>query len=718
MKPTQSLLMVFLLPMLIIIVPTVALVMFALHGFKHHSAASYAMQRDDLQTLSQMATFERELSELHHRVSNALNDANQGQLSNRERVIEQSTIREQLTTLGSRIDTLAQSPLLADLAPQNTVALQSAFKEYQRFIQMASDATTLNQEEMRGYLRAAQANFTRFVMLTQHVFTGLTQRASERNDLEFNNLGRSLSLSVFTSFGILFLLLIAAVFAAWRINKRLLVVGDAILELSNPHQTLPALSAVERMSHQQSGPFKRLAKALLSFRDNERQRRNAEKKVHQLAYYDTLTSLPNWRLLREHLQHSIETNHQTQTFGALIYIDVDAFNRINDSSGHSAGDSILRQIAERLTQLAEDRFTLGRLGGDEFAVIIDGLATEHMQAAEKAEQLAEKIHHSLREPYCLNEHVEFISASQGIALFHQGDEDVNALFQYANAAAHVAKKNGPGSIRFYDPAVQAEIEERMVLERDLRLAIEREEFVLVYQMQVDNGGQAIGAEALIRWQHPHNGFVSPGKFIPLAEESGMIIAIGSWVLKAACEQLVAWQADAHTAELVLAVNVSAKQFQQPGFVEEVAAVLEQTGAPARKLKLELTESTVLGKVEETIARMHQLKKLGVSFAMDDFGTGYSSLQYLKRLPLDQLKIDQSFVRDLHQDTEDMAIVQTIIAMGRALRLNIIAEGVETQEHWRYLSEHQCHAYQGYYFCRPVSAEEMAKTCLAPPPVLA
>ncbi|NYS60457.1 putative bifunctional diguanylate cyclase/phosphodiesterase [Vreelandella salicampi] len=714
MKPTQSLLMVFLLPMLIIIVPTAALGLAALHGFKHQSAENHAMQRADLQTLTQMATFERELSELHQRVSSVLNDANQGELNSRERYVEYGTITEQLSALSHRVDTLTQSPLITDLYPQNAAALKAAFQEYQRFIEMANEATTLNQKEVMVYLREAQSNFNRFVMLTQHVLTGLTQRASERNDLAFGNLGRSLSSSVFASIGILSLLIIAAVFAAWRMNKRLMLVGDAILELSNPRQTLPALSAIERISHRQSGPLKRLADALLTFRDNERQRRDAEKKVHQLAYYDTLTDLPNWRLLREHLQHSIETNHKTQTFGALIYIDVDMFKRINDSSGHRAGDSILRQIAERLTQLAEECFTLGRLGGDEFAVIIDGLAEEHVPAAEKAEQVAEQIRQALGEPYRLDDNVEFISASQGIALFHRGDEDINALFQYANAAAHVAKKSGPGSIRFYDPAIQAEIEERTVLERDLRFAIEREEFVLVYQMQVDNHGHPIGAEALIRWQHPRNGFVSPGKFIPLAEESGMIIPIGGWVLKAACKQLVAWQADAHTAELVLAVNVSAKQFQQPGFVEEVATVLTQTGAPAHKLKLELTESTVLGKVEETIARMHKLKALGVSFAMDDFGTGYSSLQYLKRLPLDQLKIDQSFVRDLHQDPEDKAIVQTIIAMGRALHLNIIAEGVETQAHWRYLSEHQCHAYQGYYFCKPVSAVEMAQTCLAPP----
>lgn len=524
--------------------------------------------------------------------------------------------------------------------------------------------------------------------------------------------------ALWVGIGILAALIGAALFFVWRTNQRLMVVGDAILSLASSHKNLPDLQAIEKLSQQKSGSLKRIAAALIAFREAEQQRSDAEHRVHQLAYYDSLTELPNWRLMKEHLQRSLETSRQTNAFGALIYIDVDDFKRFNDGIGHSAGDTILKHIAKRLSDINHEGCTIGRINGDEFCIIIDGLASDYLKAAEKAELFTEQVADLLTQPYCVNDDYFFLNLSQGLVLFNSQQKSVDDLFQYANAAVHLAKKNGPNGIRFYDPAVQAELEAKAELERDLRLAIERDEFVLAYQMQVDSLGRPIGAEALIRWEHPTRGRISPGVFIPLAEETGLIVPIGTWVLHAACRQLVAWQPLANTKQLVLAVNVSAKQFQQPNFVDTVSDALIVSGASPHRLKLELTESTVLGKVEETIARMRQLKTLGISFAMDDFGTGYSSLQYLKRLPLDQIKIDQSFVSDLHQDSDDRAIVQTIIAMGRALGLNVIAEGVETREHWRFLNEHHCHAYQGYYFCKPVAAEELEKRCLAPPPEMA
>ncbi|OJA05604.1 bifunctional diguanylate cyclase/phosphodiesterase [Halomonas sp. QHL1] len=510
----------------------------------------------------------------------------------------------------------------------------------------------------------------------------------------------------------------AAFFFVWRSNKRLMIIGDAILSLANSQQKLSNFQAIEQMSRQRSGSLKRIAMALMTFQDAEKQRREAECKVHRLAYYDTLTQLPNWQLMRDHRQHSLDTSQQTATYGALIYIDVDDFKRINDSWGHRLGDNLLQQIAERLTGLKVEGTTIGRLGSDEFLVIIDGLANEQLKAAEKAELFAEQLQQTLSPCYSVENKKHFLSVSLGIALFNGAQESIDSLFQYSNAAVHLAKLTSPNGLRFYDPAVQAELEARTALEHDLRLAIERQEFVLVYQSQVDSRGRAIGAEALIRWEHPRNGFVSPGTFIPLAEETGLIVPIGNWVLEAACKQLVTWANDEHTKHLTLAVNVSAKQFQQPDFVATVCDVLTKSGASAHRLKLELTESTMIGKIDNIIASMHQLKALGVSFSLDDFGTGYSSLQYLKRLPLDQIKIDQSFVRNLHGDTDDKAIVQTIIAMGRSLGLQVIAEGVENLEHWRYLNEHQCHAFQGYYFCKPVSATEMVQRSLSPPPMLA
>ncbi|WGI24828.1 bifunctional diguanylate cyclase/phosphodiesterase [Halomonas alkaliantarctica] len=509
----------------------------------------------------------------------------------------------------------------------------------------------------------------------------------------------------------------AAFFFVWHSNKRLMIIGDAILSLADSQQKLSTFQAIEQMSRQRRGSLKRIAMALMTFKDAEKQRREAEGKVHRLLYYDPLTKLPNWQLMREHLQHSLDKSHQTDTYGALIYIDVDDFKRINNSWGHRMGDNLLQQIAGRLTGLKVEGTTIGRLGSDEFMVIIDGLANEQLKAAEEVELFAEQLQQALNPCYRMENKKHFLSVSLGIALFHGAQESVDSLFQYSNAAVHLAKLTSPNGLRFYDPAVQAELEARTSLEHDLRLAIERQEFVLVYQSQVDSLGRTIGAEALIRWEHPRNGFVSPGTFIPLAEETGLIVPIGNWVLEAACEQLVAWANDEHTKHLTLAVNVSAIQFQQPDFVDTVCAMLTKSGASAHRLKLELTESTMIGKVDNIIARMHQLKALGVSFSLDDFGTGYSSLQYLKRLPLDQIKIDQSFVCKLHRDTDDKAIVQTIIAMGHSLGLQVIAEGVENLEHWRYLNEHQCHAYQGYYFCKPVSATEMVLRSLAPPRML-
>ena len=716
MKPTQSLIMFFLLPVLMIIIPALILGGLALTLAREKALESHRIQSADLATLVEMANFERRLGGLHESLVQALDESRDNQLSKLDRYSEYSYIDQQLDEIGERIEHLSTSGLIDDLHADNAETLLLSFQEYRRFIDMANEAATLNQNNVGDFLQEAEANFNRFIIFTQRTFEALTERANQRHQQSFHSLSQSIATLVLLGVGLLSILAIAAVFASWRINQRLVTVGDAILALSNTRQELPEFADIQRLSQRRDGQLKRIASALLSFRKTEQQRREAEFKVHRLAYYDTLTQLPNWRLMKEHLQHSIDSNQQTNTFGALIYLDVDDFKRINDSCGHPAGDSLLQDISRRLSALDMDGTTLGRVGGDEFVLIADGLSSDELKAADKAEVVAERIQRSFSEPYMFNDKAHSLSVSIGVTLFNGTGENVDSLFQYSNAAANLAKLSSPNGLRFYDPAVQAELEAKTELERDLRLAIEQQQFVLVYQTQVDSTGKAVGAEALIRWQHPQLGFVSPGTFIPLAEETGLIVPIGQWVLEAACDQLVAWADDETTAHLTLAVNVSAKQFQQPDFVDSVSCALAKSGALPHLLKLELTESTVIGNVDDTIARMHQLKALGITFAMDDFGTGYSSLQYLKRLPLDQIKIDQSFVRDLHQNPDDMAIVQTIIAMGHALGLNVIAEGVETQAHWRYLNDHQCHAYQGYYFCKPVPAIEMVQRSLEPPPM--
>lgn len=432
----------------------------------------------------------------------------------------------------------------------------------------------------------------------------------------------------------------------------------------------------------------------------------AEESLHRLTYFDSLTALPNWRMMAEQLDHALQLSNRTRAYGALIYLDLDLFQSVNDSYGHGTGDRLLRKVAQRLETHKLEGCTVGRLGGDEFVLILDSLSTRYKQAATDAEAFADRLRHCLTQPFSIDEKQIFISASLGVAMFRGEEDSTEALFKYADAACHQAKKSGRNAIFFYDPDVQATLEYRNELKRDLRLALEREEFFVVYQLQFDTQGHPIGAEALVRWQHPQRGLVSPADFIPLAEESGLIVPLGYQVMESACRQLALWQQDPRTDHLTLAVNVSARQFYQGDLVEQIERILAVTGASAQQLKLELTESTLLDKMDDVVATMHRLKMLGLRFAIDDFGTGYSSLQYLKRLPLDQIKIDQSFVNDFAHNPDGIAIVRAIIAMGLALQLDVIAEGVETQEQWQLLSQHGCHAFQGYFFCKPLPADQL------------
>jgi diguanylate cyclase (GGDEF)-like protein/PAS domain S-box-containing protein len=438
------------------------------------------------------------------------------------------------------------------------------------------------------------------------------------------------------------------------------------------------------------------------------ERKEKEHHIHQLAFYDALTHLPNRRLLMERALQALAVSARNGRYGALMLLDLDNFKKLNDTKGHDVGDMLLREVARRLQGAMREGDTVARLGGDEFIVILDGLSTIQQEAATHAEVVAEKIRAALSERYILAEHTHQTSPSIGVMMFKGYAENVDDLFKYADIAMYQAKQAGRNTIRFYDPAMQAAINARIELEAELDAAIQGQQLRLYYQIQVDAQQRPLGAEVLMRWEHPQRGLVSPAQFIPLAEETGQIVAMGLWALRVACQQLKAWQRDRLTCDLTLAVNVSAKQFRSKDFVDQVRRVLVDTGARPSHLKLELTESTVLENVEDTIAKMRELKLLGISFSMDDFGTGYSSLQYLKRLPLDQIKIDQSFVRDITTDPNDAAIVQTIIAMTEALGLNVIAEGVETKEQQEFLDLRGCHAFQGYLFGKPMPIDQFEK----------
>jgi diguanylate cyclase (GGDEF)-like protein len=406
----------------------------------------------------------------------------------------------------------------------------------------------------------------------------------------------------------------------------------------------------------------------------------------------------------DRLQHQIALNQRDTNHSAILFIDLDNFKTLNDTRGHDAGDLLLIEVAQRLQTCVRESDTVARLGGDEFVVVLQDLSPISEEAVMQADRIAEKILALLNEAYQITDFVHHGSGSIGVCLFQGGDITVKDLFKRADTAMYEAKTSGRNAVRFFDPAMQAVLVVKMMLESNLRVALALEQFKLYYQIQVDAEGKVIGAEALLRWIHPDRGFIPPAEFIPVAEQTGLIIPIGNWVMDTACHQLKKWARSPKTADLTLAVNVSAKQFQQSDFVAAVTETVRLHNIDPTRLKIELTESTILDNVDATTEKMHQLKKLGIAFSMDDFGTGYSSLAYLQKLPLNQLKIDQSFVRDLSDDENDATIVRTIISLGINLGLNVIAEGVETVAQRRFLIEHNCLAFQGYLYSKPIPIE--------------
>lgn len=427
--------------------------------------------------------------------------------------------------------------------------------------------------------------------------------------------------------------------------------------------------------------------------------------IKNLAFYDPLTRLPNRRLLQDRLQQALASCGRSRKGGAVLFIDLDNFKNLNDTMGHDIGDLLLKQVATRLTGCVREGDTVARLGGDEFVIILENLSENNAEAVEQIECAGIKILAALNQSYKLGSHTHRCTSSLGVTLFgkHQYSDE---LLKQADIAMYQAKKAGRNTLRFFDPEMQTIINTRTAIEAELREALTRQQFQAYYQIQVDSANRPIGAEALIRWVHPERGVVSPANFIPLAEETGLILPIGQWMMDSACAQLKLWEGDKAATELVLAVNVSARQFHQADFVTQVNTAIARHAINPGRLKLELTESLLLGDIQRTIATMNGLNEIGVRLSLDDFGTGYSSLQYLKKLPISQLKIDQSFVHDISTDPGDATIVGTIIAMTKELGLEVIAEGVETEAQLEFLKLRGCHAFQGYLFGKPVPIAEI------------
>ena len=441
-------------------------------------------------------------------------------------------------------------------------------------------------------------------------------------------------------------------------------------------------------------------------------RKAAEDEIRHLAFYDPLTLLPNRRLLLDRLHQALAISARSKRLGALLFLDLDNFKTLNDTLGHDKGDLLLQQIAQRLATCVREGDTVARLGGDEFVVMLEDLSPLSADAAAQAEIVGEKILGSLAQPYALAGHEYHSTSSIGVTLFSGQRETVEDLLKRADLAMYQAKTAGRNTLRFFDPQMQATVTARVALETALREALRERQFVLHYQPQVDGRNRTIGAEALVRWQHPQRGLLVPAEFVTLAEESGLILQLGEWILDVACARLVAWAKQPGLAHLTLATNVSVRQFRHPGFVKLVHAALERSGADPRKLKLELTEHLLANDMKDTLEKMTELRACGVRFSLDDFGTGHASLSYLKRLPFDELKIDQSFVRDALTDPNDATIARTIVALGQSLGLAVVAEGVETEGQRAFLASNGCDVYQGHLFGQPLPPDRFEKLLLA------
>jgi diguanylate cyclase (GGDEF)-like protein/PAS domain S-box-containing protein len=436
-------------------------------------------------------------------------------------------------------------------------------------------------------------------------------------------------------------------------------------------------------------------------------RKSNEAEIQKLAFYDPLTGLPNRRLLMDRLQKVLAASKRSREHVAVFLMDMDKFKAINDNFGHDAGDIYLRTAAERMNTCLRASDTAARFAGDEFVVLLSALSADPDEALVQTQTVAEKLLRQFQLPYQLGNHNHHGSASIGVCLSGDPNDLPLELLKRADIAAYAVKDGGGNGLRFFAPDMQAAVDARVKMATDFRLAMRDQQFVLFYQEQVDAQGQLVGAEVLLRWKHPELGLVTPDAFVPHAEDTGLILPLGQWVLDASCAQLAAWSKRPETRHMTVSVNVSAKQFQHAGYVESVLETLKRTGAPTDRLVLELTESVMVTALDEVVAKMLKLREHGIALALDDFGTGYSSLAYLRQLPLNQLKIDKSFVQDIVKSS-NISISRSIIALGQGMGLQVVAEGVETTAQLEILIQLGCDIYQGYYFGRPKTPEDFEK----------
>ena len=710
MKASHRLRLLLLLPVATVVLVAALVVLFSLHNIRGHFASTGAAQRADLEVIGQMADFSRRINEVHNSTISALRGAMANNLDELQLYRQHRNIVDELEQLDGLVQQLTGSELMISANHNSAHELQEEFRAYRHFVIMATDVIAVDPLVADDFISRAAAHFREFSLYTSIVSGRLAERSQSRTADQNALVTQALLQVLITGLLSLLLLFTVAFVVARRASTQILQIADALTTLSHSEQQEIPLPQIEAMQHG-NGEMAGIAGTLLKFRNAIERQRAAEQKAFELAFYDPVTGLPNRRLLAEHLEHALMLGQKNNSWTALMVLDLDGFKTINDLHGHRTGDQLLTEVTQRFSDCLQERATLACLGGDKFALLLDNLGSNSRDAALQARQLATELAATLEQPFGLGQITIFTSASIGISLIQGQPDTPEQPVQFAESAMYQAKAEGRSNIRFHDAGIQQRLEERAFMELELRQAAERDELVLYYQPQVSNNDKVDGAEVLLRWQHPQRGLIPPMDFIPLAEETGLIIGIGRWVMQQACAQLAKWQQDPALAELSLAVNVSARQFSEAGFVQQIADILQQSGANPHRLKLELTESTLLNNVEDTIARMQELQQLGVQFSLDDFGTGYASLQYLQRLPLDQLKIDRSFVQGLLSGDSDPAIVRAIIAMGQALHLEVIAEGVEERSQQQNLALLGCRHYQGYLFSAPVPLAHFEQWCL-------
>ncbi|HKM15373.1 MAG TPA: bifunctional diguanylate cyclase/phosphodiesterase [Marinospirillum sp.] len=703
MKALKSFKFLLLLPLIMVVIAAVALVYTSLERLEQQHDQAAQEQQQNLSIISNAAEFSRKLGNIQKRMNLALDGALAGELSELQLYRMHSGIVNDLASAAKAIDELSASQLVLDANHGSAKGLQNAFSEYKRFVIMSTDVLAVDPQVANTFLQKAQRHYLDFSIFISKVEFLLAEQTKLRNKEQANTFGQLVNRLFLFSFTALILLFGFSQFLSYRASCGLIDIAEGLALLSRSQTSRTPLPRIEALQQSGRGEMKRIAAKLLDFRHSLERQRVAEEEAFQLAFYDALTQLPNRRLVNERIHQALGECKRNEQQAALIVLDIDDFKVINEVRSYEVGDQVLLATSAHLTNLVTDADTVGRIGSNAFAILLLGMSSTN-EAARKVQQLSEAIKNSFVEFILKDEQTFFLTASMGVTFFDSSLENVNEPLKEAEAAMYRAKKAGRGLLRYYDAQVQALQQEKLQLENDLRKALNNQEFQLYYQLQMNANEQPLGVEVLLRWKHPERGMVSPGEFIPLAESSDLILSIGQWVLETACDQLQAWKTT--YPEFSMAVNVSVRQFRQADFVEQVKNALQRTQANPKLLKLELTESMVLDEVESTILKMEELRQLGIRFSIDDFGTGYSSLQYLKRLPLDQLKIDQSFTRDITFDKNDAAIVQTVIAMGQALELEVIAEGVETWEQQQILQHYGCNFYQGYLYGRPFPIEDL------------